>query len=66
MTMHLISQLLVTVLAMSLLLLVWFGMQRLMRTSDECDYMEGRWGCADCEDASCVLKPGARSQSPTP
>lgn len=60
--MTILIQFLVTAGAMTALVLLWFGMQRWLRTSDECDYLEGRWGCADCDDTSCVLKP----QSPTP
>ena len=58
-------QLLVTMAAMSVLVVAWYGVQQMIRyTSPElpkdCDALEGRWGCG--HDDSCVFHSVCRKK----
>lgn len=55
-----LTQLLITTLALTTLALIWVGVSRLTYVAEpgaSGDWMEGRWGCSDCDDQdACVLK----------
>ena len=47
-----LTQLLITTLALTALALAWIGIQRLTYVAEpgaSGDWLEGRWGCSDCD-----------------
>lgn len=55
-----LTQLLITTLVLTTLALIWIGVQRwthVAQPGSTGDWLEGRWGCSDCDDQdACVLK----------
>jgi len=53
-------QLVITTLALTALALIWIGVSKLTYVSQpgaSGDWMEGRWGCSECDEQdACVLK----------
>ena len=62
-----LMQLLITTLALTTLALIWIGVQRwtyVAAPGSSGDWLEGRWGCSDCDDQdTCVLKDLAAGRS---